>query len=197
MTFRSATILAVSSLGLLAASANATELFFEGFAPAGGGMNVSPGVPYTEAGFTLTPSNALAAVFDAADPNASFPGDPTSWFGFAAGNIITMTGPAPFSLNSLLIGASSLGSGNTDFTVFADIFGGGTMTKTFTGLTAATLETLNWTNLRDVEFSGTTDSALDNITLNVAATPEPGTLLMLGAALSALMIFRHRRWSTR
>ena len=148
---------------------------------------------YTESGFTLTPANNQAAVFDAAYPAASFPGDPTSWLGFAGGNTVTMTGPAPFNLDSLLIGPSSIGSGTTDFTIFADVFGGGTMTATFTGLTTATLETLNWTNLQDVQFSDTTDSAVDNITLN---TPEPGTLLLLGAGLSALIFGMRRRQNT-
>ncbi len=190
MKLLTARAIVLSSFCLLASSAKATELFFEGFASPGGLVNVSPAFPYTESGFTLTPSNAESAVFDAAD--AGFPGDPTSFFGFAAGNTITLTGPAPFDLNSLLVGPSSIGTGTTDFTVFADIFGGGTESTTFTGLTTATLETLNWTNLADVQFSVDTDSAVDDITLNATA-PEPGTLVLLGAGLSALLFFRGRR----
>jgi hypothetical protein len=102
MKLPTARAIVLSSFCLLASSAKATELFFEGFAPAGGLVNVSPGSPYTESGFTLTPSSSESAVFDA-EGNA-LPGDPTSWFGFAAGNTITLTGPAPFDLNSLLVG---------------------------------------------------------------------------------------------
>ena len=175
-------------LVLSAASVCATTIGFEGFAPAGSLTNVNPGAPYTESGFTLTPSGSASAVFDAAYTLSSFPGDNTSWFGFATGNTIAMTGPAKFSLTSLVIGPSTIGSGVVSGTVTADVFGGGTLSRTFTGLSLATLETLNWSNLIDVKFTATSDAGLDNIVVN--AVPEPGTLLLFGVSLGTLALRR-------
>jgi hypothetical protein len=174
-----------------AVCSNATMLF-EGVAPAGSLLNVNPAAPYTESGFTLTPTNNQSAVFDAGDTAASFPGDPTSWFGFAASNTITLTGLGVFNLNDLLVGASTLGSGNVDVTFLGNLAGGGTVSTTFAGLTGATLETLNWGGLSSVVITSTSDSGLDNI--DAVASPEPGTWLLLGAGLSAIAA-RYRRRS--
>ena len=84
-------------------TASAATITFENFAPAGGLVNVNVVAPYTEAGFTLTPSSVQSAVFDSAAA-VDFPGDTTDFFGFAEINLITLTGPAPFILNSLLVG---------------------------------------------------------------------------------------------
>ena len=176
-----------SLLFIFAPSSNAALIQFEGFAPVGSLVNVNPGAPYSEAGFTFTPFNSASAVFDATAAS-DFPGDSTSWFGFAPGNLITMTGPIPFNLMSLLIGPSTIGSGNIDATITGNVFGGGTLSATFSGLTTATLETLNWTNLTDVTFSVTSDAGIDDI--STAAVPEPSTLLLLGAGLGALAVRR-------
>src|SRR5690242_562419 len=125
----------------LAVSSPATVLTFEGFAPAGSLVNVNPTAPYEEAGYTLTPLNGNSAVFDAG-ASSKFPGDNTSWFGFAGGNTITLTGPVPFDLNSALLGPSTIGSSIINLTVVGHVFGGGTLTVTFNGLTTATLETI-------------------------------------------------------
>ena len=148
--------------------------------------------PYTEAGFTLTPTNAKSAVFDSAAV-ADFPGDTTDFFGFAETNLITLSGPAPFTLNSLLVGPTTGSSTPTvSMTLLGTLSGGGTLTATFPGLSTATLETLNWANLTSVRFSATDDSALDNIVIN--QVPEPASLALLGAA--ALTVgarrFRHQ-----
>jgi len=155
---------------------------FEDFAPPGGLVNVAPETPYSEAGFTFMPDNADSAIFDAAE-GAGFPGDPTSWFGFAAGNTITVTGEGPFELDSILVGPSTLGSGTTTVTFTGDIFGGGTpLTATFSDLETATLETFEWGGLADFTISATTDSAIDNVTSGTG-TPEPASaLLLLGTA---------------
>jgi hypothetical protein len=186
-------LFAISALSLSALPLIASEIQFEGYAPSGGLTNVSPGFPYTEAGFTLTPTDFNSAVFDAAYGGATFPGDTTSWFGFSADNLITMTGPSSFNLASLDIGPSSLGSGNINATITADLFGGGTLSATFTGLTTDTTETLNWTGLTDVTISVTSDAGLDNISTDIVNGPEPGTLLMLAIGLATLGARRWRR----
>jgi hypothetical protein len=166
----------------------ATIIDFEGYAPPGSLSNVNPAEPYTEDGFTLTPTNASSAVFDSA-ASVDFPTDTTDWFGFAESNIITLSGPSPFTLESLLLGPSTLSSGSTSITLVGNISGGGTFTETFSGLTTSTLQTLNWSNLTSVEFRATDDSGIDDITLN--SVPEPASLLLLGTGLVGVGM---RRW---
>jgi hypothetical protein len=128
-------------------TASASIITFENFAPAGGLVNVNVLAPYTEAGFTLTPTNAQSAVFDSA-AILDFPGDTTDFFGFGESNLITLSGPAPFILNSLLMGPNTGSSTPTvSVTLLGTLSGGGTLTATFAGLSTATLETLNWADL--------------------------------------------------
>jgi PEP-CTERM motif len=176
--------------GALATQLSATVITFEGFAPPGGLVNVNPGAPYFEAGFTLTATDGNSAVFDAA-ASSIFPGDPTSWFGFASDDTITLTGPTVFSLDSVLLGPSSLGSGTVDFTVTGFIDGGGTVSTTFSGLTTATYEAIGFANLDSAQFTATSDSGIDDIQLN---TPEPGSvLLVVGGFAGIAAILRRRR----
>lgn len=176
-------LFAASLLAVIAGSANASVLTFEGFAPAGGAVNVTPTTPYREAGFTLTPADSNSAVFDTAAPPRLI-GNLTSWLGFAAGSDITMTAGAPFSLFSLLIGPSTIGLGNIDVVLTGHSVGGGTLTAALSGLTAATLMSLNWNNLSDVTFSVTGDAGIDDI--STSDVPEPGAWLLLGTGLLAL-----------
>jgi len=76
------------------------------------------------------------------------PGDTTDFFGFGESNLITLSGPAPFILNSLLMGPNTGSSTPTvSVTLLGTLSGGGTLTATFAGLSTATLETLNWADL--------------------------------------------------
>jgi len=160
--------------------ASALTITFENVAPAGGLVNVNVVAPYTEAGFTLTPTNLNSAVFDSA-AIVDFPGDTTDFFGFGETNLITLSGSAPFILNSLLIGPITVSSTPTvSMTLLGTLAGGGTLTTTFAGLSTATLETLDWANLTSVRFNATDDSALDNIVVN--QVPEPSSLMLLGLA---------------
>ena len=114
------------------------------------------------------------------------------FFGFDETNPITLSGPAPFTLNSLLIGPSTISSTPTiSMTLLGTLSAGGTLTATFAGVSTATLETLNWANLTSVRFSATNDSALDNIVIN--QVPEPASLALLGAAALTVGARRFRR----
>jgi hypothetical protein len=185
--------LSIVLVALPVTSASASTITFENFAPAGGLVNVNVVAPYTEAGFTLTPSSAQSAVFDSAAV-LDFPGDTTDFFGFAEGNLITLTGPAPFILNSLLIGPNTASSTPTvSMTLLGTLSGGGTLTATFPGLSTATLETLNWANLTSVRFSATNDSALDDIVINQIPVPEPASFSLLCVAALTVGARRFRR----
>jgi hypothetical protein len=188
------TLLIVAGLFVnFAAQSNAdVVLNFERFAPPGGLTNVNPSAPYREQGFTLTPSNADSAVFDAA-AFYKFPGDNTSWFGFAADNPITLTGPAPFDLDSMLIGPSTIGIGTISFAITGHVFGGGTVTSTFLNLRTATEEVIGFRNLQDAVFFATSDTGIDNIAV-AAAVPEPQMYvpLLLTGLFVVLMAKRAR-----
>jgi len=113
-----------------------------------------------------------------------------------------MTGPAPFDLSSLDLGpVNTDGSGSVAVTVTGDIFGGGTESETFSGLTTSTTETLNWTSLQDITLSegGVGDEfGVDNIIVSASAptpsaVPEPGTMLLLGTGLLGTLTAAGRR----
>lgn len=187
-------VLALGGILVFAGKGNAEPILtFEGFAPAGGLVNVNPAVPYVESGFTLTPSNSLSAVFDSAAA-ADFPGNSNSdFFGFIEGNVITLTGPSSFQLVSLLLGPSSLAGGPASITLVGNLFGGGFLNTTFANLNTATLGTLNWGNLSSVEFRTTADAAIDNVNLNVVAVPEPMSLLLVASGIAGLAARMRRR----
>jgi hypothetical protein len=181
--------LCIVYVALPVSQAYAVVITFEGFAPVGGLVNVNPSSPYSEAGFTLTPSNVQSAVFDSAAV-LDFPGDATDFFGFGETNVIRLTGPVPFTLNSVLMGPTSVAVATISMTLVGNLSGGGTLTATIGGLSTATLATLNWTNLASVDFRATDDAALDNITVN--QVPEPASLLLLGAGTIAARVRRSR-----
>jgi hypothetical protein len=178
----------------MAVSADAAVITFEGYAPDGGLEFVPP--DYTESNFTLSNTGPeIAAIFGAT--SAGLLGDSTSslaWNG-SEGSSITLTGPAPFDLLSLDLGAyaDAPGDKHTDITLTGNLFGGGTETTTFSNLLGITTETLDWTGLQSVVFTATYYGGMDNIVtgdVNANASPEPGTLLLLGAGMGALALVR-------
>jgi uncharacterized membrane protein YuzA (DUF378 family) len=186
-------LISILSLAVLtSSSANAVTIGFENFAPVGQLVNVAPETPYTEAGYTITPTDNQSAVFDSAATNTMI-GNFTDWFGFGETNtpMLTLTGPGPFDLVSAMVGPSTIASAiPISITITGNIFGSGTpLTSTFNNLTSATIATLNWSNLISVDFVATDDAGLDNITV----VPEPSATLLMGLGLAALGCRRHSR----
>ena len=176
------------AIALGASAAFGQQITFEDFAPAGGLTNVSPTTPYIEAGFTITPSNGSSAVFDATN-GTDMPGNSNSdFFGWADGNTITLTrnGGGTFSLQSVLLGKSTIAVGAVTIDLTGFLFGGGTVNASFPNLLTATLAAPGWTNLTSVQFTCSDDSAMDNIVV-----PAPAGLSLLGVA--GLLAVRRRR----
>jgi hypothetical protein len=178
---------------VLFASATKSEaaiITFEDFAPPRLSVNINPQVPYSEQGFTLTPSNSSSAVFNTANTFPTLPGDNTDWFGFNESNIITLTGPVPFDLESALMGPSTLAVGSVTFTITGQVVGGGLLSVRFNSLTTATSQVIGFRNLVNVAFSATDDAGLDNISLT--AVPEPAAFLLVASAAMSFLSVRAR-----
>ena len=201
MKFKTIT-LAIILLSSFALSSQADTIMFQGvattFSPTWV-VQVTPSSPYTEDGYTFTPLNNQSAITSYAYPSRTFPGDGTDWFGFNAGNTITMATATPggtFSIGSLDVGPDSAAVSSNGFTdVTVDGYVGSTLTytQTFTDLTTETLETLNWTGLSSFTISADYSAGMDNISTDLGPTvPEPGTMVLLGAGLIAVG-WRRRR----
>lgn len=175
----------------LPVAAGAVTIAFEGVAAEASLEPVSPAAPYTESGFTITPSDTSSAIFDSASPE-DFPGDATDWLGFAESNVLTLTfsgGTGVFDLTSVLIGPSSVGGGLVDVSIDGVLDGGGTLDASFLGLTTATTANLSWTGLTSVTFATTDDAGLDDL----LAVPQPGALALVTLGVAALAFGgRHR-----
>ena len=118
-----------------------------------------------------------------------------------AGGVATLTSNSPFTFDSAYFNAAW--RNGLSITVEGYLNGTLDYAKTFTvGATGpSTLETFDWTNINELDFSsfgGTSagymyagnEFALDDLTIT---TPEPGSVLLLGAGLLGLMAF-FKRW---
>src|SRR5262249_52977483 len=98
---------------------------------------------------------------------------------------------SPFNLNSLLVGPSTAAPNpNVNVTISGTQVGGGTLSTTYTGLTTATVEVLNWSDLTSIGIVSSTDAGLDNI--DVTPVPEPSTLTLLALGGIGLAVVRRR-----
>jgi hypothetical protein len=170
------------------APASAQVITFEGAAPPGGQINP---LVYTESGFNISGLNTAWAIFDAASPY-DMPGNSNSSFlGWGESNVMTLVraDAAPFLLESVLIGRSTIASGPaTTVNITGNFVAGGPITMTYPGLATATLAQLNWTGLTSVQFSSSDDAAMDNLVV-----PAPGATIVLGGMCALGALARRRR----
>jgi hypothetical protein len=194
LSLRTTTVLAITTvMALMARQSQAVIIGFENFAPPGDLVNVSPTSPYTEAGFTFTPTNGESAIFDSAS-TVGMSGNGTDFFGFAEDNPITLTmtasGGGPFNIAGLEIGRTNIATApNVTFTITGFPVGGGTNVATFPGISTFTPVNLNWTNLNRIVISATDDAGFDNVNVSV---PEPSGLVPLAMVAGWATRWRRR-----
>lgn len=175
----------------IAGNVHASLIDFEGFSSSV--TNVSTTVPYTEDGFTITPTNADSAVFDSTN-SSDMVGNSSDWFGFSDSNTPSLTRAAgTFGLLDVLIGPSTVGGGVVDMSITGNVSGGGTLTSTFSGLTTATTAALGWNNLLSVSFSASDDAGIDDIRVTASTVPAPASVALLGLGLVGIGFFRRKR----
>lgn len=172
----------------VATSARGSGLItFEGYAPPGGLLNVSPVAPYFEKGFALEPSNDQSAVFDIT-AEVDMPGNSdSSFFGWGEGNFVNLSTEdrSTFSLADLLLGPSTISDGPVTVTLSLFFDDGSDDTLVYENLSTATLVSPNATNLIAVVFTSSDDAAMDNLNMTVPGPAAAGlglTAMGFGAA---------------
>jgi hypothetical protein len=191
--------LLAACLSLCAWGAHATVINFDG-APdtSTSGQNV---LPYSESGFTFGSSLGDAEVHNAIfHPLAGVNTNGTAVLGWCAAfcggaKTITLTGPGTFSLAAFDVAALVAGTGSGTLTVTGYLAGGGSVAQSVSyGDDWITAGLAGFDNLSRLEIlsAGTVDVAIDNLVVT-AAVPEPGTVLLTGIGLAALMASTRRR----
>jgi hypothetical protein len=192
--------------------ANAATISFASLSQPGSGL-VFEGGSVGADGFTFTSQDGALDVWGASSPNLpSLSTADTSLFEFYAGSTTTLTDAgSPFSVSSIDL-APLIAGGSGTFTVefigtYAD---SSTVSQMFTvddtnPTVLTTFDLSNFTNLVSLEFTQGTnvgffeeqDSAyqFDNVVVNAGTvgTPEPGSLVWLGAAFALLLAATARR----
>lgn len=209
--FNSRLLATIASLAICG-SVQAAVIGFEGSSAAGNPIITS----YSEAGFQFT-SGHMHLI----DPNSGFASNGTQSLGEEAGNLgqtITMSliGGGTFSLQGLdvaeiFIGNSTLYPNATSLHLIGNLFGGGTVTADL-GLDGIldgpggaddyqTFTLSGFSNITSVVFEGFLATGarggymMDNLLVNNATVPEPGTLaLVLLALAGATAGTRRKNW---
>ncbi len=165
----------------VATSSRASGLItFEGYAPPGDLINVSPSAAYFEKGFRLDPSNDQSAVFDIT-AEVDMPGNSdSSFFGWGEGNFVNLSteNRSTFSLVDLLLGPSTISDGPVTVTLSLFFGDGSDDTLVYENLATATLVSPNATNLVAVVFTSSDDAAMDNLNLTVPGPAAAGVGFM-------------------
>lgn len=191
-------IVPIAAAILNAAPASAVVITFDPLTHVDDNVTETTG-PYIESGFQLT-GPALTTFGTLGD---RYPGS-TSLFSNEVGGVITLTqvGGAPFTLNG--ISAANLNrAGSQDLTFTGNIFGGGTVSQTFTLNSFQSLTDFvflpTFTNLASVDFAPQISPyyQFDNIIVNAAPESAPeldGTASGLPFAyMTAVLLMRGRR----
>ena len=178
------------------------------------GGSYSAGDTYSESGFTISSgvTGGLAGWCADADTYSSQagyagPGMALAYQGINA--TLTKNGGGPFSINGIELAHLYSGEyGAQSFTFTGNLYGGGTVSQTFTigpetahPLFSPYFFDASFTNLASVVFATQdyayyqfTNVALDGYQLGTV--PEPGSIVLLGSGLVGLGgIVRRRRWS--
>lgn len=181
---------------LCATQAGAAVIDFEG-AVAAGQVWYDP-LPYTEAGFRLA-ANALdsSAIFGAGAPHANPNGG--AFYGFCSYDLNCSRGKDVYvTLRTSDAGAFSLHSvdaANLDLSgrvgtveLVGHLSTGGTVLATIAAGDWASYQLTGFSGLRSVDFygHGITALAIDNLVVEAAAVPEPGTIALSLLGLAGL-----------
>lgn len=190
-------------LSLGACAAQATIIGFDDLPDTStSGQNV---LPLTQNGFTFSSSLGDAEYHNAIfHPLVGVNTNGTAVLGWCAAfcggaKTITITGPGVFSLAAFDIAALVAGTGSGTLTVTGYLAGGGSIARSVSyGDDWITTGLTGFDNLSRLELfsADVVDVAIDNLIVT-NAVPEPGSIMLTGIGLAALMASTRRREATR
>jgi len=181
------------TIALLATIAQAAPIVdFNGFSPLNTVLMLA-----SYQGLDFSTADACCMyVFDGTSPNGN--GTPALIYGFNDFVAVTQTGGGAFTLNSVDMTISWYdGNASEDITVVANWAGGGSTSYTLTLIQGLQTYALNYANVSSVDFYAVPSASgywlMDNVNYNGTASPEPGTLALLGSGfLTGLGVLRRK-----